>query len=45
MEKLGNFKYEIDVKDDVKRILKDLQTIEGGGSYYGFWYSYQDKVV
>ena len=36
--KLGPFDYEPLPQDSVKRILKDVQNIDGGGKYYGFWY-------
>lgn len=36
-EKLGEFKYDTVEDDGVTRVLKDMQTIEGGGKYYGFW--------
>ncbi len=38
-EKLGEFKYDVVDSDGISRILKDTQTIEGGGKYYGFWYA------
>ena len=43
VEKLGNFKYDADVQDGVKRVLKEMQIIEGGGSYFGFWYIQYSK--
>lgn len=36
-EKLGEFKYDVVEEDGVTRVLKDTQTIDGGGKYYGFW--------
>ena len=38
VDEFGNFKYEYDNEDDVKRVLRDVQVIYGGGNYYGFWY-------
>ena len=42
-EKYGSFRYDPNPKDNIKRVLKEIQTLENDSQYYGFWNEDSDE--